>query len=155
MRRSRATLRVSAPELRSYSYSPTHLRDALHVPERELEHRANRWRFRHDLKHALGDAQIVHDLEGFRFDRGDGVPCIAARRLLGAECCSFLHSVDVAAERWRPFHRCASQLTGEDTIVTFNYDRVVELVGADKTRERACPTFFISNLTVTGVWPRI
>jgi hypothetical protein len=51
----------------------------------------------------------------------------AARRLIAAECCTFLEGVDVRRrERWEPFRSWVRSLTPDDTIVTFNYDRVVE-----------------------------
>jgi hypothetical protein len=60
----------------------------------------------------------------------------AARRLIAAECSAFLEGVDVRQERWRPFRRWALSLTPEDTIVSFNYDLVLEKLGRWRT-ERA------------------
>ena len=50
----------------------------------------------------------------------------AARRLIAAECSAFLEGVDVEQERWEPFRAWERELGADDTIVTFNYDRVVE-----------------------------
>jgi hypothetical protein len=51
----------------------------------------------------------------------------AARRLIAAECCGFLEGVDTLREKWRPFVRWERELLAKgDTIVSFNYDRVVE-----------------------------
>jgi hypothetical protein len=51
----------------------------------------------------------------------------AARRLIAAECCGFLVGADTRSEKWRPFVRWERELVGpHDTIVSFNYDRVVE-----------------------------
>jgi hypothetical protein len=52
----------------------------------------------------------------------------AARRLLAAECSSFLHNANLDQERWQPFIRWARQVTKNDVVVTFNYDRVLELM---------------------------
>jgi hypothetical protein len=49
----------------------------------------------------------------------------AARRLVAAECC-FFDVADVNYERWAPYRKWAAALKPEDTVVTFNYDRVVE-----------------------------
>jgi len=49
-----------------------------------------------------------------------------ARRLLAAECCAFLRKDSMRRERWQPFHFWASQLSARDTVITFNYDMVVE-----------------------------
>ena len=57
----------------------------------------------------------------------------SARRLMGAECCSFLHEVDTAEERWQPFIDWAGALTDDDTVITFNYDRVIEMCQARRT----------------------
>lgn len=52
----------------------------------------------------------------------------AARRLLALECAAFLEDADLGSERWMPYCRWLSDLVGEnDSIVTFNYDRVLEL----------------------------
>src|SRR5580692_2596737 len=50
----------------------------------------------------------------------------AARRLVAAECCAFLEAANTGSERWRPFRAWASSLTPNDTIISFNYDRVLE-----------------------------
>jgi hypothetical protein len=60
----------------------------------------------------------------------------AARRLIAAECCAFLESVDTRSEQWRPFRSWASALTANDTIISFNYDRVVETLRDALVTER-------------------
>ena len=50
----------------------------------------------------------------------------AARRLVGAECCAFVDDADLSWEEWQPFQRWAKQRGKNDTIITFNYDRVLE-----------------------------
>lgn len=53
-----------------------------------------------------------------------------AIRMFAAECCAFLHKVSKSnqGERWDPYKRWAKMLTAEDTVITFNYDRVLEQV---------------------------
>jgi hypothetical protein len=51
-----------------------------------------------------------------------------ARRLVAAECAAFLQHVDPTREQWRPYRRWAASLTPNDTVVTFNYDRVLEML---------------------------
>ena len=51
-----------------------------------------------------------------------------ARRALAIECSFFLRGADPATERWQPYLCWARALNGEDTIVSFNYDRVLELL---------------------------
>jgi hypothetical protein len=53
----------------------------------------------------------------------------AGRRQMAAECCAFLQHADVRSEKWRPFVDWANELGESDTIVTYNYDRVVEMLG--------------------------
>lgn len=53
-----------------------------------------------------------------------------ARRLVAAECCWFLEGIDTRREPWRPFRRWAGLLGWSDTIVSFNYDRVIEMLRA-------------------------
>jgi hypothetical protein len=57
----------------------------------------------------------------------------AARRQMAAECCAFLQEVDITFEKWRPYVDWETQLGINDTIVTFNYDRVVEKLGGPVT----------------------
>lgn len=59
----------------------------------------------------------------------------AAKRLVAAECCMFLRNVDPNSERWRPYVNWARSLEAEDTIITFNYDRVVEIAAATAGRK--------------------
>jgi hypothetical protein len=60
-----------------------------------------------------------------------------AKRLLVAECCSFLVGANPLAERWMPHVRWARQV-GPDTVITFNYDLVLETLAkhVDPARER-------------------
>lgn len=51
-----------------------------------------------------------------------------ARRLLAAECSAFLASADPRTERWSPYVNWARYLEPNDVVVTFNYDRVLELI---------------------------
>lgn len=51
---------------------------------------------------------------------------LAAKRLLSAECAGFLVDADTDQEKWNPFHYWASNITGDDCIITFNYDLVLE-----------------------------
>jgi hypothetical protein len=62
----------------------------------------------------------------------------AARKLLVAECSAFLEGANPLSERWSPYRRWLEQVaTGDDIIVTFNYDLVVETI--QRTVDAACP----------------
>lgn len=52
----------------------------------------------------------------------------AAKRLVAGSCSAFLAGADPSTERWEPFLKWARQLGPEDTIITFNYDCVPELL---------------------------
>ncbi len=53
----------------------------------------------------------------------------AGRRLLAAECCAFLEGAEPATERWSPYRKWLQNVVGkDDTLITFNYDLVVEKV---------------------------
>lgn len=57
-----------------------------------------------------------------------------ARRVVAAECCGFLQDANLEDEMWQPYVRWANLLGSRDTVVTFNYDRVLERLsegGAD------------------------
>ena len=57
-----------------------------------------------------------------------------ARRLVAAEVCAFLQEFDAdvlrqeatTPERWKPYRSWILQLGQHDTVLTFNYDRVLE-----------------------------
>jgi hypothetical protein len=58
--------------------------------------------------------------------------CDAARKMLALECATFLFEADVKSERWEPYRtwRDILQKDGnEHTIITFNYDVVLEMLG--------------------------
>lgn len=59
-----------------------------------------------------------------------------ARRALAIECLHFLKGADLATERWRPYVIWASNLSANDTVITFNYDRIPELLSQNPTRGR-------------------
>jgi len=61
----------------------------------------------------------------------------AARRLLAAECSEFTKVLDLQSEPVTQYATWARRLGPEHTIITFNYDRLLELLGA-KTGKLAC-----------------
>jgi hypothetical protein len=50
----------------------------------------------------------------------------AARRVLAAQCSAFLQEIDTTEEKWTPYHHWSNQLGRHDTVMTFNYDQVLE-----------------------------
>lgn len=50
----------------------------------------------------------------------------AARRVLAAECSAFLKDADPRSEKWAPYKTWARSLMPGDTVISFNYDLVVE-----------------------------
>lgn len=50
----------------------------------------------------------------------------AAILTVAAECSTYTHNVDTRAEAWGPYKKWASQRGPWDTIITFNYDLVLE-----------------------------
>jgi hypothetical protein len=55
------------------------------------------------------------------------------RQALAVECSRFLRDPDISAEAWLPYTKWAGSLRGagkcKNTIITFNYDRVLEHLG--------------------------
>lgn len=55
-----------------------------------------------------------------------------AKRLVAASCCTFLEGMDRqkarSKERWLPYQQWLGLLRANDSILTFNYDMVVELL---------------------------
>ncbi len=54
----------------------------------------------------------------------------AARSMVAAECSAFLVDADPRTERWEPYVRWFQTLGPCDTVITFNYDRVIEKLEA-------------------------
>lgn len=52
----------------------------------------------------------------------------AAKRLVAGTCSAFLTGADPNTERWEPYVKWATRLGSNDTIITFNYDCVLELL---------------------------
>lgn len=76
----------------------------------------------------LGIADKLYDGSGPRIPSIVSLSAMA-RRLVAAECCAFLRDPGVTAtERWQPYRDWVRSLGSGDTIVTFNYDLVVEMV---------------------------
>jgi hypothetical protein len=66
----------------------------------------------------------------------------AARRLVAAACSSFLLTTGPEEERWQPYHAWARELEiTTDTVVSFNYDRVLELLIGKPKRDRGFQVF--------------
>lgn len=67
--------------------------------------------------------------EGLRepFDNLESV-AVAARRVLAAECSAFLIDNPTTLEHWIPYRNWAKTLNSKDTILTFNYDQVLERI---------------------------
>jgi len=69
-----------------------------------------------------------------------------AKRWTAAECSLFLQNVDIDDENWGPFRRWARHLSRDTsrihTIITFNYDRVLEMLASDGGFEVLLPTDF-------------
>lgn len=65
-------------------------------------------------------------------------------QLMAAECCAFTEDADLESERWGPYKHWAQGLTGDDTVVTSNYDRVPDLLAehrlGDKNAHLVVPT---------------
>lgn len=59
----------------------------------------------------------------------------AARRVLAASCDHFLKGANLRSERWMPFISWAQSLGRNDTIITFNYDRIPELLASETRLE--------------------
>ena len=55
----------------------------------------------------------------------------AARRALAVDCSVFLRSAQLNTERWQPYKDWANRLHANDTVITFNYDHVPELLASE------------------------
>jgi len=51
-----------------------------------------------------------------------------ARRLVAADCCGFLKDAALNEEVWQPYLSWSRALSPDDSVITFNYDRALELL---------------------------
>lgn len=51
-----------------------------------------------------------------------------ALRLVAAECCEFLQGANPRFERWEPYRDWMDSLREDDTVITFNYDRIPDIL---------------------------
>ncbi len=54
----------------------------------------------------------------------------AAKQLIAATCSAFIVGADLSTEKWEPFVKWADNLGASDTIISFNYDCVPELLNS-------------------------
>jgi hypothetical protein len=54
-----------------------------------------------------------------------------ARKIIAAECALFLRNAEPTTERWSPYQKWIKQLTKNDTLISFNYDLVIERLSRD------------------------
>src|SRR4051794_16114286 len=50
----------------------------------------------------------------------------AAKRIMAAECSAFLIDTDLKSEKWSPYMQSARELDANHTIITFDYDLVLD-----------------------------
>jgi hypothetical protein len=68
---------------------------------------------------------------------------------IAAEVSTYTEGVDVRAEAWAPYLRWAKARKGNDAVVTFNYDIVVEcLAGASRPRKGMAAVLHLGEHTV-------
>lgn len=60
-----------------------------------------------------------------------------AKLLLAGETSVFIHSDDLSDERWAPYLHWVKNLSCQDTILTFNYDLVVERADLQESQQRS------------------
>ncbi|MCA9626511.1 MAG: SIR2 family protein [Myxococcales bacterium] len=85
----------------------------------------------------------------------------AARRLVALECCGFADGVDTNTEKWAPFRRWRGGIDNAHTVITFNYDRVLEKIGLfyvvmpdDSEEKKAQPAVRVFKLHGSVDWRR-
>jgi hypothetical protein len=79
----------------------------------------------------------------------------AARRLVAAECCGFLEDADVTSERWASYVRWAGSLGRLDTLITFNYDRVIETIPGTRIKVILPDTDDLSQAVASDCCPML
>jgi hypothetical protein len=77
------------------------------------------------VKYPTIDTSERPDIEDFKDIRA---LLLAARQAVVADCWTFLVRHNFEHERWRPYKDWVNELTPVDTILTFNYDVVLEVM---------------------------
>jgi hypothetical protein len=69
------------------------------------------------------------------------------RRIIAAECSIFLEGTSTDLEIWQPYIRWARSMDKNHTIITFNYDRVLEMLAEIPFLEKIGKNSFVGLLT--------
>ena len=79
---------------------------------------------------SAGQVQIQKMLENENQMRRIGIKELtkAARHAIAFDCSVFLRAADVNSEKWEPYRDWARTLDGNDSVVTFNYDCIPDLL---------------------------
>ena len=64
-------------------------------------------------------------------------------------CSVFLQHAETSGEKWGPYIRWASKLRPSDTIITFNYDLVLEKLAASLELASLKPKFSLEGISTT------
>lgn len=94
---------------------------------------------------ALRTSKIWSAATALAGKEGDWLPTL--QRLAAAQCGAFLEDNNLDDEHWGPYRRWAKGLDARDTVITFNWDRVLETLAdpalgtaLDEPRSFAIPT---------------
>jgi hypothetical protein len=68
-----------------------------------------------------------------------------ALRLAAAEVSGFLKAADPKLERWAPYRQWVKTLAKNDTVITYNYDRVPDLLNDESSEKLWIPTFVAAD----------
>lgn len=75
---------------------------------------------------------------------------LAAIRCVAAACTGFAivaeHSLDEATEAWHPYIRWVVNVQPEDVIITFNYDRILDIINRASAEVRPRIPLFVSPM---------
>jgi len=117
-----------------------------HHPEHKKEERTpgpTLWQHAEEFLDFVDCARVADSIHAARFKAhfGDFSPVDAHRaacQLVAAECLFTDLRSDLKGEAWQPYIRWARWLTENDTVVTFNYDRVLELLATSEWIKNDC-----------------
>lgn len=88
---------------------------------------------------SAGQVQIQKMLENENQMRRIGIKELtkAARHAIAFDCSVFLRAADVHSEKWEPYRDWPQTLDGNDSVVTFNYDLIPDLL-AEQHPQNLC-----------------
>jgi hypothetical protein len=88
------------------------------------------------LNYVISHAKLSFEVDSLRLAN-------TTRRIIAAEYSVFLENTSTELEKWQPYLRWAAMLNKNHTVISFNYDRVLEILAEIRELQGIDPDGFV------------